>query len=249
MKKLFITIFTAVLFLSPLTFCGAVVNSDVAIYFTPTSGVAGETAVTISSNSDISGATSVLFNETSVSPKTNDSKYYIDVTVPDGATTGKITVMGTTNNGNIVSASDFTVTSDADAIDTTGATDDTDDEDNEESSTITWSGLIPKCNTGDIDEDTGDYENSCGLNYLMQMVNKIINYVLIILATPLFVLIIVYVGFLFLTSGGDSGKVTKAKTIIKNAIIGYIIALAAWLIVKTILTTVGYVDVSEWFNI
>ena len=33
---------------------------------------------------------------------------------------------------------------------------------------------------------------------------------------------------------------TKVKTILKNVIFGYIIALIAWLVIKTVLVTVGF---------
>lgn len=101
-------------------------------------------------------------------------------------------------------------------------------------------GLVPDCNTGAIDPKTSNYVNPCDFDMLMTIINSVINFVLIDLATPLFALIIIYVAWLYLSSGGSSENVTKAKTILKNAIIGYIIALAAWLIVKAILTTLGF---------
>jgi hypothetical protein len=118
--------------------------------------------------------------------------------------------------------------------------------------------LVPACNTGDVKtipavtgKDTSgktiiivpekyEYANPCDFNTLMTLINNVINFLLITLATPLFALILIYVGWLYLSSGGSSENVTKAKKILKNAFIGYVIALAAWLIVKTILTTLGF---------
>jgi uncharacterized membrane protein YeaQ/YmgE (transglycosylase-associated protein family) len=51
-----------------------------------------------------------------------------------------------------------------------------------------------------------------------------------------------------LTSGGSAEKVTKVKGILKNVVLGYILALIAWLLIKTILTTVGF-DPKEAFLI
>lgn len=50
------------------------------------------------------------------------------------------------------------------------------------------------------------------------------------------IIIIMYAGFLWTTSGGDEEKITKAKSILKNAIIGLIIILASWGITTFILS-------------
>ena len=80
----------------------------------------------------------------------------------------------------------------------------------------------------------------CDFNYLMQLVNNVIDFLLFTVATPLAALVFAYTGFLLITSGGDSGKRTKAKTIMKNLLLGYLIALAAWLIINTILMSLGF---------
>jgi hypothetical protein len=100
-------------------------------------------------------------------------------------------------------------------------------------------GLVPVCNTT-VDPVTGAFSDPCDFNMLMTIINNVITYLLVILATPLFAIIIVYTGWLYLSSGGSTENVTKAKGIFKNALVGYVIALAAWLIVKTILVTLGF---------
>lgn len=104
---------------------------------------------------------------------------------------------------------------------------------------VLGAGLVPACNTK-IDTTSGLFSDPCNFDTLMTLVNNVINFLLITLATPLFALILIYVGWLYLSSGGSSENVTKAKKILKNAFIGYVIALAAWLIVKVILTTLGF---------
>ncbi|OGY43660.1 MAG: hypothetical protein A3B89_04460 [Candidatus Buchananbacteria bacterium RIFCSPHIGHO2_02_FULL_40_13] len=52
------------------------------------------------------------------------------------------------------------------------------------------------------------------------------------------VVLIIYAGFLWMTAGGDSSKVDKAKGYIKNAIIGIIIILAAYIITSFVLDQV-----------
>jgi hypothetical protein len=103
---------------------------------------------------------------------------------------------------------------------------------------VSFSGLVPVCNTKP--DNNGGFSDPCDFNMVMAFINHTITYLLVTLATPLFAIILVYVGWLFLSDMGSAENVTKAKGILKNAVIGYVIALAAWLIVKVILTTVGF---------
>ena len=52
------------------------------------------------------------------------------------------------------------------------------------------------------------------------------------------VVLIIYAGFLWLTAGGDPSKVDKAKGYIKNAVIGLIIILAAYIITSFVITKI-----------
>ncbi len=100
--------------------------------------------------------------------------------------------------------------------------------------------LVPDCNTGALNASGSGYVNACDFNALVGMVNNGINWLIIYLATPLAAIAFAYAGFLLLTSGGSEEKLRKAKTIILNVVVGFVIALAAWLIVKTILVTLGF---------
>ncbi|MFA6999753.1 MAG: IPT/TIG domain-containing protein [Candidatus Paceibacterota bacterium] len=97
--------------------------------------------------------------------------------------------------------------------------------------------IVPTCNTGEIDKVTGQYKNPCDFNYFMLLINNVIKFLLFTIATPLVALIIMYTAYLFLTAGGSAGQTEKAKHILFNVVIGYIVALAAWLVVNTIMTT------------
>lgn len=98
--------------------------------------------------------------------------------------------------------------------------------------------LVPVCNT-QVKTD-GTFADPCDFDMVMTLINNVITFLLFTLATPLFALILIYVGWLYLSDQGNSENITKAKKILKNALIGYIIALAAWLIVKTILLSLGF---------
>lgn len=194
--------------------------------FSPSSGKIG-TEVTINGENFI-GVSNVLFDTKLAFTKTvNPTKITVDV--PTGATTGKITV-GTTLYGYAISNTDFTVIP-ADFTGNGNSSNGTEETD---------TGVVTDCNTGPIDPDTGNYVNPCNFNALMKTVNKVINFVLFTLATPLFALIIIYVAWLYLSDMGSAENVKKAKKIFKNVVIGYVIALAAWLIVKTILTSLNF---------
>ena len=106
-------------------------------------------------------------------------------------------------------------------------------------SSVKFNGLVPICNTT-IDPVKGGFTDPCDFSMAIALINNLISFVLFTLATPLFALILVYVGWLYLSDQGSSENKTKAKKILKNAFIGYVIALAAWIIVKFVLWAVGY---------
>lgn len=56
---------------------------------------------------------------------------------------------------------------------------------------------------------------------------------------PLFFLVVLYSGFLWMISGGDDEKVDKAKKTFYSAIIGVIIILSAYSIVLYVMRTLG----------
>lgn len=114
------------------------------------------------------------------------------------------------------------------------------------------SGLASGCNRGEpvrkeVKDASGkitstniEFVNSCGFNDLMAMANRLINFVLFVLATPMVALGLCYAGFLYLFSGGSSEKVGQAKSIMSNLIIGYVVACIAWIAVKTIMVSLGF---------
>ncbi len=57
-----------------------------------------------------------------------------------------------------------------------------------------------------------------------------------------------YAGFELVTSGGSTEKKSKAKSIFTSVAIGLIIAAAAFLIIQTVLSIVGYDKSWNWFG-
>ena len=100
-------------------------------------------------------------------------------------------------------------------------------------------GIVPNCNTGTINKTTGNYDNTCDFNSLILLINNVIKFLLMDIAAPFIAIIIIYTGYLYMTAGGNAGQTEKAKHILRNVVIGYIIALGAWIIINTIITSLG----------
>lgn len=100
---------------------------------------------------------------------------------------------------------------------------------------VSAAGLVP---CGGYTEEGLD-EPECNFTTFMEMLNDLISWLLFTLAMPLAALMFAYAGFLYLTSGVKPEQREKAKKLIGNIIWGLVIALAAWLIVHTILTSLG----------
>lgn len=83
---------------------------------------------------------------------------------------------------------------------------------------------------------------ACQLCHLWQLVSNIINFVLFSLATPAAILLFVASGIIFLTSAGSEDRITLAKRVLTNAIVGIAIMFASWLIVGTLINTLAAPD-------
>lgn len=93
-------------------------------------------------------------------------------------------------------------------------------------------GLIP------CDNSEG---NKCDFIAFMALVNKVINFVLFKMVIPLAAIMFAYAGFLMVTAGGEAAHARQeAKSIFTNVVIGLVFAVAAWLIISTILAILGY---------
>ncbi|HEY4487034.1 MAG TPA: hypothetical protein VJB70_04895 [Candidatus Paceibacterota bacterium] len=83
-----------------------------------------------------------------------------------------------------------------------------------------------------------DGEPSCDFGQLIQLVQNLITFALII-AAPLAAIMFAYAGFLYLTAAGETGKISKAHSVFMTVFWGIVIVLAAWLIVNTIFEAVA----------
>jgi hypothetical protein len=74
----------------------------------------------------------------------------------------------------------------------------------------------------------------CGTCELVKLGNNIITWLVSVMAV-ICALMIVFAGFKMVTSAGNSGEISKAKEMIANTLIGFVILLAAWLIIDTVM--------------
>ncbi len=88
------------------------------------------------------------------------------------------------------------------------------------------SGLVPCGNK------TGDSE-ACDFNDLLALGTNLIKY-LVLLSIPLAAISFAWAGFLYLSSGGNEDKATKAKEIFWKVLKGFLFVITAWLIVYTL---------------
>lgn len=104
-------------------------------------------------------------------------------------------------------------------------------------------GIVPT-DCGYTDPATGKHK-LCGFPQLITLIDRAIQYIFILML-PITAIVFAYAGFLFLTSGGSADKRTKAKKAMTSVVIGIIIILAAFLVVRTILVAIGVDTSQEW---
>lgn len=74
-----------------------------------------------------------------------------------------------------------------------------------------------------------------GWGMMMTVINNIISLLLTVFIVFLTPLVLTYAGFLLVFNQGDPGKVSEARKVITNTIVGIVVALASWMIVDAIM--------------
>lgn len=114
------------------------------------------------------------------------------------------------------------------------------------------SGLVP-CGYGPFDPRGNDAASSTGCQAcnLAQLIQNLMTFAIGI-AIPIAAALFAYAGVLMFTAADDTGKITKAKGIFKDAFIGFLIAITAWLVINTLLHVIfsqGTFSSGNWFTI
>lgn len=102
---------------------------------------------------------------------------------------------------------------------------------------MTWAKPLVSCGGVNLD---GTAQPECDFEQFVIFINNLIHFLLYDLTLPLAAVIFCYAGFIYLTSNGSTEKTGKAKKIMKNVVIGLLLALAGFLIIKFILVGLGY---------
>lgn len=87
-------------------------------------------------------------------------------------------------------------------------------------------GLVPQCSRGE------DNPVSCQFCDVLLLVNNVISWLVGILSV-IGAIVMVYAGIQMVISGGNASAKERAKELITNVIIGYILVLAGWLLIDT----------------
>ncbi len=85
----------------------------------------------------------------------------------------------------------------------------------------------------------------CGFTAFIGLFNTVLQFLLLV--SP-FIAAVAFViaGIIYVTAGGDEGRISTAHTIFTNTLWGFLILLSAWLVVKAILVGFG---VKPQFNL
>ncbi len=86
----------------------------------------------------------------------------------------------------------------------------------------------------------------CNFKDFITLINTIIHFVLFNLVVPISAIMFFYAGFKLVTSGGSTEARGTAKKVFTSTVMGLIIAAAAWLIIRTILSILSPTGTHPW---
>lgn len=78
--------------------------------------------------------------------------------------------------------------------------------------------------------------NYCTFSDVLKTINKFITFLITTLFVPTIILLFMLAGFKYLTAQGNPSKVANLKKMIINIVVGMLLVLCSWLIVKVLLT-------------
>ncbi len=108
--------------------------------------------------------------------------------------------------------------------------------------TKTFVGKLVPCSGVDVSEDGKTTTQTCTFGDVMKLFTNIIDFLLFLIAPIIATSLLLYGGVLILFSGGSTEQVSKAKGIFSKALVGLLLAMGAWLIIKFVMQQLGYND-------
>lgn len=88
-------------------------------------------------------------------------------------------------------------------------------------------GIVPSC-------PIVNGSPQCGWTEFNQLIENVMSFLLTV-SIPLAIVVIIYGGFLFMTSGGSEQRITKGKQAMLSAIIGLAIVFGSYIIITTVI--------------
>lgn len=80
--------------------------------------------------------------------------------------------------------------------------------------------------------------DTCDFNDVLRLINNLITFLITTIFIPIVILLFMYAGYRYLTAGGNPAKIVNIKKMVRNIIVGMLLVLCSWLIVKTVVTIV-----------
>ncbi len=84
--------------------------------------------------------------------------------------------------------------------------------------------------------------NKCTLSDVFKLINGLLSFFIKALLIPIFIILLMYAGFKYITAEGNPAKKADLQKMFGNMVKGLILVLCAWLIVRTILSLLGYTE-------
>lgn len=89
--------------------------------------------------------------------------------------------------------------------------------------------------------------NDCGICSLLETISNVYNFFLAV-SFAVAVLVLVIAGVNYLLNGGDRNKIQKSLYILKSGIIGFTLIILGWVIIQSVVKTVGYENAGGWWQ-
>ncbi len=102
----------------------------------------------------------------------------------------------------------------------------------------TGMGLVP------CDGAAGD---ECTLNSVIQLANNLMSFFFNTLLLPIVIAMIMYVGYSYIAALGKPGQHAKLGSMAMHLVLGLLLMLCAWVIVRAIISILGYHDSLYFF--
>ena len=91
------------------------------------------------------------------------------------------------------------------------------------------SGGLVQCGRG----DNPGASDECNFDQLLALIQRVMNYI-IVMSVPIASIVFAWAGFKYLTAAGNMSQIETAHTMFRKVLVGFIMVLSAWLIVKGI---------------